>query len=170
MISPWFRNIELILCTIVIDILLSISTTVMNCFRQCFWLLASLECNHENLTRIRQNIDLIVFTTVIIIFLACITDSDKQYLGLCSWLLLNDYPWICNHDPTGNSMLFVWFQSISIDTEMYSVLALVINSDKQYLAHCFRLLASLDYNGNLARNQQGTLDKIVEVVQEVTVN
>ncbi|XP_071789884.1 cation channel sperm-associated protein 1-like [Asterias amurensis] len=40
--------------------------------------------------------------------------------------------------------------------------------DRQYLAHCFRLLASLDYNGNLARNQQGTLDQILEVVQETT--
>ncbi|XP_038046707.1 cation channel sperm-associated protein 1-like [Patiria miniata] len=41
-------------------------------------------------------------------------------------------------------------------------------SDRLYLAHCFRLLAAIDYNGNLSRNQKGTLDKIVEIVQETT--
>ncbi|XP_022081597.1 cation channel sperm-associated protein 1-like isoform X2 [Acanthaster planci] len=40
--------------------------------------------------------------------------------------------------------------------------------DRIYLAHCFRLLAAIDYNGNLSRNQKGTLDKIVDTVQETT--
>ncbi|XP_072030492.1 cation channel sperm-associated protein 1-like [Amphiura filiformis] len=37
--------------------------------------------------------------------------------------------------------------------------------DKEYLGHLLRLMASLEYNGHVLQNQQGTLDKMIDMVQ-----
>ena len=44
----------------------------------------------------------------------------------------------------------------------------MICSDKEYLSHLLKLLASLEYNGHVLQNQQGTLDKMVDMVQVVS--
>ncbi|XP_054758699.2 cation channel sperm-associated protein 1-like [Lytechinus pictus] len=39
-------------------------------------------------------------------------------------------------------------------------------SDKKYLGHFLRLLAAIEQNGHILRNQQGTLDKVILLVQD----
>ncbi|XP_030854941.1 cation channel sperm-associated protein 1 [Strongylocentrotus purpuratus] len=46
------------------------------------------------------------------------------------------------------------------DEEDYST------SEKKYLSHFLQLLASIEHNGHILRNQQGTLDKVVLLVQD----
>lgn len=43
-------------------------------------------------------------------------------------------------------------------------------SEREYLRHFLRLLATLEYTGHVLRNQKGTLDKMLDIVQEVNVH